>query len=283
MESADDLVRQYVRVRPWPNTDKPRSALGMPVVLDAIEKLLPTLHMAIWGSGKDPFLVMPVGKTKPEAARAWQNLLRWAVRKADLKEGSRLTLKNIVTYGFGVGTYGWKTEEIKKRKYRMTADGQGVERDPDAKSEFIARPDFECANLRNIIIDPNCSTQDARKGKFFCKRIVITAYELDDLRNDDTYKNIPTEEELRTILANKQEPTEDSMQALKRQPDQRISGTKRHSTKQQRPSSSTIGVVGVLECRPYRHGASAQDCHSQRREQDGQAAYRLLCVYGCAE
>src|SRR6478609_8837159 len=68
MESADDLVRQYVRVRPWPNTDKPRSALGMPVVVEAIEKILPALHMAIWGSGKDPFEVQAIGRTKAEAA-----------------------------------------------------------------------------------------------------------------------------------------------------------------------------------------------------------------------
>src|SRR5579859_5485608 len=101
METADDLVRGYVRVRPWPNTDKARSALSIPVVLEAIEKILPFTHLSIFGSGKDPFLVSPIGKTKPEAAKAWQSILRWAVRVSDFKEGSRLTMKTIFTYGFG--------------------------------------------------------------------------------------------------------------------------------------------------------------------------------------
>jgi hypothetical protein len=72
LEAADDLVRGYVRVRPWPNSDKPRSALSMPVVLEAIEKIMPRLHLSLFGSGKDPYLVEPVGKTKKEAAQAWQ-------------------------------------------------------------------------------------------------------------------------------------------------------------------------------------------------------------------
>src|SRR5579872_834960 len=48
LEVADDLVRGYVRVRPWPNSDKPRSALSMPVVLEAIEKIMPRLHLALF-------------------------------------------------------------------------------------------------------------------------------------------------------------------------------------------------------------------------------------------
>src|SRR5580700_1588793 len=72
LEVTDDLIRGYVRVKPWPNTDKPRSALSMPVVLEAIEKIMPHLHLSIFGSGKDPFLVEAVGKTKPEVANAWQ-------------------------------------------------------------------------------------------------------------------------------------------------------------------------------------------------------------------
>src|SRR5258708_29301946 len=117
METADDLIRGYVRVRPWPNTDKARSALSVPVALEAIEKLMPFIYLSIWGSGKDPFLVTPKGKTKQAAATAWQNILRWAVRVSNFKEGSRLTLKTILQYGFGCGFDGWEIAEIEQRKY----------------------------------------------------------------------------------------------------------------------------------------------------------------------
>src|SRR2546429_1504981 len=51
LETADDLIRGYVRVRPWPNSDKARSALSVPVCLEAIEKLMPVIYLSLWGSG----------------------------------------------------------------------------------------------------------------------------------------------------------------------------------------------------------------------------------------
>jgi hypothetical protein len=215
IEVADDLVRGYVRVRPWPNTDKPRSALSMPVVLEAVEKIMPFLHLSLFGSGKDPFEATPIGKTKPDAAKAWQSLLRWSVKVSDFKEGSRLTMKNILQYGFGAGFPGWESQEIVKKKFKKTDDGKGIERDKNESKEVIAKPTYEAANLRNTIFDPCCPTQDPRKGRFVGKRTVITGYDLLDLADDDTYKNIPSKEELIDILTNKEEPAKDSMQALK--------------------------------------------------------------------
>lgn len=215
IEIADDLVRGYVRVRPWPNTDKPRSALSMPVVLEAVEKIMPFLHLSLFGSGKDPFEATPIGKTKTEAAHAWQSLLRWAVKVSDFKEGSRLTMKNILQYGFGAGFPGWESQEIVKKKFKKTSDGKGIERDADEKSEVIAKPTYEAANLRNSIFDPCCPSQDPRKGRFVGKRIVITGYDLLAFADDDTYKNIPTEAELIDILTNKEEPAKDSLQSAK--------------------------------------------------------------------
>lgn len=214
METADDLIRGYVRVRPWPNTDKARSALSVPVALEAIEKLMPKVYLAIWGSGKDPFEVTAKGKTTAETARAWQNLLRWAVKVSNFKEGSRLTLKSILQYGFGCGFDGWEIDELEQRKYIRLADGR-IARDTSLPNKTVQRPTYENANLRNVIFDPSCSSQDPNSGRFIAKRIVISAYDLDSMRDDDTYKNIPSREELAQILANKNEPAEDSMQPLK--------------------------------------------------------------------
>lgn len=214
METADDLIRGYVRVRPWPNTDKARSALAVPVALEAIEKLMPKVYLAIWGSGKDPFEVNAKGQTKPEAAKAWQSLLRWAVKVSNFKEGSRLTLKSILQYGFGCGFDGWEIDELEQRKYIRLADGR-IARDTNLPKKAVQKPTYENANLRNVIFDPSCSSQDPNSGRFIAKRIVISPYDLDAMRDDDTYKNIPSREELAQILANKNEPAEDSMQPLK--------------------------------------------------------------------
>lgn len=75
LENADDLVRAYVRPRQWPD-GKARANLSMHVTLQAIEKILPALYMSLFGQGKkQPFLINPTGKTKPEAARANASLV----------------------------------------------------------------------------------------------------------------------------------------------------------------------------------------------------------------
>lgn len=245
METADDLIRGYVRVRPWPNTDKARSALSVPLSLEAVEKLIRPLYLAIWGSGKDPFEVIPKGKTTKAAADAKQSLLRWAVKVASFKEGSRLTLKSILQYGFGCGFDGWEIDEIDQRKYIKSADGE-VTRDRSLPAKTVQRPTYENGNLRNIIFDPDCTSQDPNSGRWVAKRIQITAYDLDDMREDDTYKNVPTRAELAQILANKEEPAKDSMQALK--PNQ----TREYQSQDDKLPSSKDPLAGPLELIEYR-------------------------------
>jgi hypothetical protein len=274
IEVADDLVRGYVRVRPWPNTDKPRSALSMPVVLEAIEKIMPPLHMSLWGSGKDPFLVTPVGKTKKEAAHAWQSLLRWAARVSELKEGSRLTLKNILQYGWGGGTYGFISKEIEKRKYERV--GGKIQRAADPEVEVIAQPTYEALNIRNCGFDPNCPTHDPRKGRFWFKRITITAYDLDDMRDDPTYKNIPTREQLAQILALKEEPAKDALVSLK--PNQ----TRELQAQQDTIAPSKDPLQQPLELIEYRTDDRTITLLQQKIVIRNEKSDEGKCVVGCA-
>lgn len=277
IEIADDLVRGYVRVRAWPNTDKPRSALSMPVVLEAVEKIMPFLHLSLFGSGKDPFEVTPIGKTKPEVARAWQTLERWAVKVSDFKEGSRLTMKNILQYGFGAGFTGWESQEIVKKKFKKATDGKSIERDKNEKNEVIAKPTYEAANLRNTIFDPCCPSHDPRKGRFVGKRTVITGYDLLDLADDDTYKNIPTKEELIAILTNKEEPAKDSMQAAK--PNQ----TRELQAQQDTLPASKDPLMSPLELVEYRtEDRIVTVCQRVLVVRNGENKEGSKCVFGCA-
>jgi hypothetical protein len=211
MEQADDLVRAYVRPRQWPGTDKPKANLGMPVVMEAIETILPTLHTSLF-SGKVPFNITPLGKTTPEAARAKGKLLVWAIRQADFKEEIRRTLKTTLTYGFAVGQWGWKQADIRKKVYERQPDGSVKAR---IETERISHPTYECLDLRQVLVDPALKVQDVRKGGYVIKQNFCTANDLDDLRDNDDYKNIPTREELKEILASKSEPTSESLRAEK--------------------------------------------------------------------
>src|SRR5579862_7163609 len=115
IDLADNLINAYVKPRTWPD-GKSKANLQMFTVLEAIEKVLPVLYMALMGSGsKRPFLVEPLGNTSPEAARAKSSVLYWAFKQAHLKEQMRLTMKTCLSYGFCMGWEGWESKNIRKK------------------------------------------------------------------------------------------------------------------------------------------------------------------------
>src|SRR6185312_14506853 len=159
------------------------------------------------------------------------------------KEGSRLTLKSILTYGFGCGFDGWAVDEIEERKYIKDAEGRITRKN---SSKVIQKPTYENGNLRNVIFDPSCNCQDPNSGRWIAKRITISAYDLDDMREDETYKNIPSREELALILANKEEPAEDSMQPLK------LNQTREYQAQDDKLPTSKDPLNAPLELIEYR-------------------------------
>ncbi len=214
IENADDLIRGYMRPRQWPD-GKPRANLSMHVTLQAIEKLMPALYMALFAQGKRrPFIIEPVGKTKPEAARANGSLLSWAIKKSKLKEEMRISLKTALTHGFIVGEWGWKQKTLRKKIYEKDKDGKMA---GDWKKLELELPFYETLDLKMVLVDPGLKRQDVQHGaKFVIKQYFTDGYGLADLRDDPTYKNIPSDDELAEFLANKEEPALDSLAESKR-------------------------------------------------------------------
>jgi hypothetical protein len=214
IENSDDLVRGWVKPRQWAD-GKPRANLTMHVTMQAIEKIMHALHMSLFGQGhKKPFLVNPLGTTTPEAARANATLLDWAMKQAGTKEEMRISLKTALTYGFMVGGTSWCSKTLRKKVYKKDATGkmQGKMEEVD-----LELPHYECMDLKMILVDPGLKRQDLQHGaKFVIKQIMTDGYGLDQLRDDPSYKNIPTNEQLADFLANKQEMTEDTLGADKR-------------------------------------------------------------------
>lgn len=217
LDMADDLVRAYVRPRQWAD-GKPRANLSMHVVLQAIEKIMPSLYMSLFANGKKrPFIVDPVGKTTPAAARANASLLAWAIKKAKLPEEMRLCLKNCLTYGFTVGTWGWESRTLRKKKYERDANDQDGKMVGTWEEFNIELPTFECLDLKQVLVDPGLKRQDVQAGaRFIIKQVMTNGYGLDDLRKNPSYYNIPDDHELAFFLANKSESTEDSMGSNKK-------------------------------------------------------------------
>lgn len=232
VDISNDLIFGLQKPRTWAD-GKPRANLPIYAVMEGIEKLMPVFYMALFGTGKRmPFVVTPVGKTTPAAARAKGNVLYWAVKQAGLKEEIRLTLKQCLSYGFCCGWWSWESKKIRERVY--TRDMRTNRMKGDWKNLELNLPKFENVDLKNFVYDPNCKRQDVQTGaRWICKQIMLTANQLDDMRADlETYgkdevdKNgdktgkrvsrIPDRETLRTCLVVAKDKAEDTFASQKR-------------------------------------------------------------------
>lgn len=203
----EELFRAYVPLAKWPNSEQLKAHLSMPVVLEAIETLLPQTYLSFF-SDEQPFLLDAEGKTTPAAARAMSCLVSWAIKQSGFKEEIRKTLKGGFEFGNGVDKWGWRTRTRQRKVYSRGQNGQ-IESKSD--NQDIAHPTFEFVELRNLLVDPSLRCHDIREARYVIHRLYVTAEELDAMRAD--YKNIPTREQLTTILAAGSETAENSLTA----------------------------------------------------------------------
>src|SRR6266566_374358 len=186
VDTSNDLIFGLQKPRVWAD-GKPRANLPIYAVMEGIEKLMPVFYMSLFGTGKRrPFVITPVGKTTPEAARAKASVLAWAIKQAGLKEEMRLTLKQCLSYGFCVGWWGWEQKNVRERVYSKNQAGRvkGIWKDI-----LLNLPKFENIDLKSFSFDPQCKRQNVADGaRWIAKQVMITANTLDDWREDtDTY------------------------------------------------------------------------------------------------
>ena len=228
-DQCDDLVRSYVKPRVWPGTNVARANLPMFLILECIETLMPEIHLSFFSEDK-PFLIEPKGRTTEAAARARGKVLEWAINQCDFREQMRRMLKQALTYGYCVGKYGWESETKKVKVYRRKEQPKTVvtgnqqikintpesdEVETTTQDVEINKPCFDNLEVRTYMLDPKLREQDPRKGRFVVYQKFITADDLLELAENDCYKNVPTKEELRQILAERSETTLDSMKGVK--------------------------------------------------------------------
>lgn len=210
-DTADNLNRALVAAENWPGTEKPRSGLPMPVVMEAMRSLLPQAQMAFF-SDPQPFILDPKGKTSAAAARAMEHLVGWAMEQCGFQEEFRKCLKSGLLYGTLIGKSGWQTKTHIEKKYVKTPDGS-VGYEPTERK--ISYPTFEYVSLRNALVSPQCTNQDIRNSRTVVFQKYITAMDLDDMRAGGDYKNIPSREQFKESLTDGTEPTKDSLLAMK--------------------------------------------------------------------
>lgn len=209
--AADDLYDARVQAAAWPGgSNNAKSNLSMPVVMEAVESLLPQTYMAFF-SDPQPFLLEAKGTTSPDAARAMSKVACWAMDQTGFKEEIRKLLKSAFLYGNCIAKWGWETATHKQRVYKRGDATDSVNITVEEKE--ICKPTFEAVDLRNALVTPDTKCHDIRTSKATIHQSFFTADELDDLR--DLFDNVPSREELKQILVDQAEATKDSLEASK--------------------------------------------------------------------
>lgn len=222
-DKCDRLFLFRVPIQYWEGTTVERAHLGMPVVLEHIESLLPQVMTGIFGD-EPPFLFKPRPGTKMDAARANEAVLGWELNRADFKEQIRLLTKSTLQYGTGIGKWGWKTHTEKAIEMRrkapeqfqplavggMTMPQKGSDELEEVETDIeINQPTFEWVERRHILVDPGLRRSDIRNAHYVIHRIYVTLSQLNEWRDQEGY-DIPEESKLLELFFEPKEPVQAS-------------------------------------------------------------------------
>lgn len=208
---SDRLFYAYVAPENWPNTNVPRSSLGMPLLSSHLFSMLAAIVQALF-SGDEPIKIDATEGTSRETAIANQALIMWELEQCGFRQELVYFLFDMLCYGTGNLWWGFKPIVRRRRKKVRKAPILGEEKEQatgaldaieneDSPEDTWVLPHVEYSHIRHYGPDPGCRRHDIRKGKFAWRRFFLSAEELDEIRDDDGYQNIPTRDQLEKLVA----------------------------------------------------------------------------------
>lgn len=211
-QTADELYLAWVRQKFWEGTRYPRSSLGVPVIFQQVEALMPHLMSSVFGDPY-PFDAEPRPGTHPRQSRAVRDLMAYQLEEANVREVFRRTFKSGLIYGNGIVELGWLTQKRKRiRHFNVHTPVRAIMQHPiagpvpvvtgirhEVKSreveEDVNRPFLRSVDIRDFFIDPNCPGPLIREARYAGTRCFMTVDELDALRKQAHFK-IPDRDRL---------------------------------------------------------------------------------------
>lgn len=171
---------------------------------------------------QNPFFLRPTGKTTQGQVDAWSTLLGKLLKRMKFSYHGGLLINTQTLQGTGIGKMGWEERtRIKTRRKRTTPpirtempDGSVKITHTEASDKFEpvkeevkeSWPFFEYRRLGTTLFDPKWCTPDAPdESAGYCIDIdYVNFADLQDMRQLDCYKNIPSEEVLKDFFFSRQ-------------------------------------------------------------------------------
>jgi hypothetical protein len=207
----DKLRAANVPQRFWDGTEVPRSSLGVGLVRQQLESLLPRVMEAMFTSVDGIFFdAYPLPATRPEQAMATRELMAHQLDEGGFKDAFRRSTKSGGLHGTGFFKMCWEYTEREKEIWTtgvvprlLTLGGipVGIGQQRQYKrqkyTEKINRPRWDYVSIRDIYQDPSCKDPRIYKAGFVIHRGFKNLDELCEMKKaDKSYKGIPERAEL---------------------------------------------------------------------------------------
>jgi hypothetical protein len=194
----------------WEGSSVPRSSLGMPLIMEHIESLMPQIMNALFNDDP-PFECDPLPKTSMDACRATKEILWYQLDQMNFKEETRIGVKECFSYGTVVWKLSWDQHDETQLNWKrggpmlVKKSDAGPVLMPTKESQSAKRikekiqinmPKVEALHVRHSIPDPSLRRPDVRRAKYHIHRTYPTLEDLEDLRGKNGYHKLPPKEEL---------------------------------------------------------------------------------------
>ena len=209
----------------WEGSSVPRASLGVPLIYEHIESLMPQVMSALFAD-QPPFEIVARAKTKQDVARACKELINYQLDKMGFREELRKCCKELMVYGTCYMRLGWRKykKPMRKRVRRGTPKVQLINGLPVKsydkgdgkwmmKTEMVEvnEPFCESVHVRYIIPDPKLRCPDVRKSQFLVHREYMGVEALEKAFRKVPGNKLPDTDTLKSYFDQPKEAPERSM------------------------------------------------------------------------
>jgi len=225
--NANELYLAWVGQRYWDGTRVPRSSIGMYVVFEQVEAMLPKVISAVTSTNSYHFSA-DMGEEDEAIPLAWKEMITKQLDEINFREQIQQCIKSMEIYGNGVIEVGWEDYEeeyigfeAKKKPTKTVTMNHPIagmmsiptQTENDYKrtitKEKKGRPYVRYVSLIDFYVDPACESVIIQNGAgYVIKRQYMSVGKLKSFRDVDGFK-IPNDLELTNLSKAKSTANQD--------------------------------------------------------------------------
>lgn len=208
--NAMELYLAWAGQRYWDGTRVPRSSLGIYVVFEQIEAMLPKIVAAL--CDQDSYNFYSLRSDQKDAALAWKRLIQGQLDEVNYREQIRRICKSSLVYGNGILEIGMEDYDDENVQFDASKRITGMKIIPHptfgnipmptgfedsysrkVQTERKVRPYIRYVSIIDSYIDPNCESTIMQEAGYYIKRVYMRLEDVKALKKNKKF-NIPDDE-----------------------------------------------------------------------------------------